>query len=91
MHYANGRPAQNGDKVVMLDYHGNIVHGILYDAVAGNDFCNGRLALNHPSDPCPNLKECVHADDYKAGHGGLALEGMPRQDMLPQQTEPASA
>lgn len=63
MHYKNGREAKNGDKVVLISSYGVPVVGILYDAEAGNDYCNGRLAITHPSDPCPNLAECLHLDD----------------------------
>lgn len=64
MHYKNGREAKNGDKVVLIPaYGGAPVVGILYDATAGNDFCNGKLAPVSPADPCPNLKECLHLDD----------------------------
>lgn len=66
MHYKNGRPAKNGDKVILISTYGAAVVGILYDAVAGNDFCNGRIAPTLPSDPCPNLKEVLHIDDAKA-------------------------
>lgn len=66
MHYKNGRTAANGDKVVLLPTYGLPVVGILYDAVAGNDYCNGKLALTSISDPCPNLKECLHLDDVLA-------------------------
>jgi len=66
MHYKNGRAAKNGDKVVLLPSYGAPVVGILYDAVAGNDFCNGRIAPVSPSDPCPNLKEVLHLDDVLA-------------------------
>ena len=37
-----------------------------YDAVVGNDHCNGRIAHISGNDPCPNLKECLHLDDAKA-------------------------
>lgn len=76
MHYKNGRPAKNGDKIVLLseypkDANGKSVaapvSGILYDAVAGNDSCNGRIALVKPTDACPNLKDCLHLDDFLAG------------------------
>ena len=63
MHYKNGREAKNGDKVVVIGYGGTPFSGILYDATAGNDFCNGKVAITSPSDPMPNLKECLHADD----------------------------
>lgn len=62
MHYKNGRPAQNGDKVVYFGWGGPVV-GILYDATPGNDSCNGKLAPIAPNDPCPNLAECLHLDD----------------------------
>lgn len=65
MHYKNGREAKNGDKVVYKPAGGNVVAGILYDATAGNDFCNGRIAITTQNDPCPNLQECVHADDLE--------------------------
>ena len=62
MHYKNGREAKNGDKVVLMSSYGSMV-GILYDATAGNDFCNGRIAPILPNDPCPNLKDCLRLDD----------------------------
>lgn len=66
MHYKNGREAHNGDKVMLIPSYGAPVIGILYDAVAGNDTCNGKLAPCSPSDPMPNLKECLHIDDVVA-------------------------
>lgn len=63
MHYKNGREAKNGDKVFFQPGWGSPMIGILYDAVAGNDACNGRLVLISPSDPGPNLAECLHLDD----------------------------
>ena len=63
MHYKNGREAKNGDKIMLLATYGSPIVGILYDAQAGNDFCNGKLAPTSPLDPCPNLKECLHLDD----------------------------
>ena len=63
MHYKNGREAKNGDKVILIPGYGAPVAGILYDAVAGNDTCNGRIAPTSPTDPMPNLKEVLHIDD----------------------------
>ena len=63
MHYKNGREAKNGVKVVLIPTYGVPMIGILYDATAGNDFCNGRIAPIPPNNPCPNLKECLHLDD----------------------------
>lgn len=65
MHYSNGREAKNGDKIVHLGYGGPVI-GVLYDAVAGNDYCNGKIAVTKPNDSCPNLKECLHIDDFLA-------------------------
>lgn len=75
MHYKNGREAKNGDKVVWMPEFPKTpegrslsipVIGILYDAQAGNDYCNGRVAPIAPNDPYPNLKECLHLDDVLA-------------------------
>ena len=63
MHYKNGRQAKNGDKCVLIPSYGAPIVGILYDATAGNDYCNGKLAPVSPTDPSPNLKECLHLDD----------------------------
>lgn len=65
MHYKNGREAKNGDKVVLFPSYGAPIIGILYDATAGNDYCNGKIAPTAPNDPMPNLKECLHLDDVK--------------------------
>lgn len=75
MHYANGRPAKNGDKIVWVSpYGGTPQTGILYDAVAGNDYCNGKIAVTKSNDACPNLKECLHLDDVKALFGSNLAE-----------------
>lgn len=78
MHYKNGREAKNGDKVVLLGTNWRApVAGILYDAMAGNNDCNGKLAITSGSDPCPDLKECLHADDIAAAN-------------IPDSTKPAT-
>lgn len=69
MHYRNGREAKNGDKIVSLGGYGsgpvtiNAV-GILYNAVPGNDYCNGYIA-SIIGGPIVNacLCDCLHADD----------------------------
>lgn len=73
MHYKNGREAKNGDKVVLLPSWGAPVIGILYDAVAGNNTCNGKIAPTAPNDPCPNLQECLHLDDVLAAVKSVEL------------------
>lgn len=85
MHYKNGRVAHNGDKVVFLpSYDVSPVIGILYDAHAGNDYCNGRIAPIHPSDPQPCLKDCLHLEDVKS-----ALE-IPVPPVVAPQNKPES-
>jgi hypothetical protein len=66
MHYRNGREAKNGDRVVQLSYEGGKLEtvGILHNAVAGNDYCNGALAPCLPvgvASAC--LIDCIHVDD----------------------------
>lgn len=62
MHYRNGREAKNGDRIVQLTTDGKIIGcGILYDAVAGNDYCNGNVAPIAAAGAC--LVDCIHADD----------------------------
>lgn len=92
MHYKNGREAKNGDKVVFLPTWktsdgktvcGSPMIGILYDAVAGNDHCNGKLAPMSPADACPDLKSCLHLDDVLC-----VLEGdVPRSNVLDTHAE----
>ena len=35
-------------------------------AVAGNNDCNGYIAVTSHNDRCPDLKECLHLDDVLA-------------------------
>lgn len=80
MHYKNGRVAKNGDKVLLLSKYGAPVVGILYDATAGNDTCNGKLAPCQPNDPMPNLAECLHFDDVVAADKkSLITDSTPAQ------------
>lgn len=65
-HYGNGREAKNGDKVVLISSYGPPVAGILYDAVAGIDSCNGRIALTSQNDPMPDLRNVLHIEDIFA-------------------------
>lgn len=66
MHYRNGREAKNGDRVIQFSFDGGKVlgTGILYDAVAGNDYCNGNVAPIATPGAC--LADCIHADDLAA-------------------------
>ncbi len=64
MHYRNGREARNGDTIIQIGFDGKInALGVLHNATAGNDYCNGSIA------PIQNVKEgacmcdCLHVDD----------------------------
>jgi hypothetical protein len=66
MHYRNGREAKNGDKIVKLGGYGSgariVSFGVLYDAVAGNDYCNGSIApITNDTGAC--ICDCLHVDD----------------------------
>ncbi len=76
MHYRNGREAKNGDKVVSIGNDGKIVTiGVLYDAVPGNDYCNGSLAPLPPNSlAC--LCDCLHIDDVA---GMLKEKGLDKR------------
>ncbi len=78
MHYRNGREAKNGDKIIQLSYEGGKVlgTGILYDAVAGNDYCNGNVAPI-PTGTGACLIDCIHADDLAAILAEKGLDKRP--------------
>jgi len=66
MHYRNGREAKNGDKVVKLGVYGTsaeiVCFGVLYNAVAGNNFCNGNIApITIDTGAC--ICDMLHVDD----------------------------
>ena len=66
MHYRNGREAKNGDKVIQLDFSGNIVaFGVLHSATAENDYCNGAIAPTQNPQTGACLVDCLHVDDLK--------------------------
>jgi hypothetical protein len=80
MHYRNGREAKNGDKVIQLTGKDGGVSsvGILYDATAGNDYCNGMIAAmvgQAPSGAC--LVDCIHMDDLMAILAEKGLDKRP--------------
>lgn len=74
MHYANGREAKNGDKIIhLLNSYGGPVVGVLTDAIPGNDFCNGSLSIPMIAfqQACVNLSECLHIDDLIVAIGAI--------------------
>jgi hypothetical protein len=77
MHYRNGREAKNGDQIVSLGSDGKVLGvGILYNAVAGNDYCNGSLALiPGPAYAC--LVDALHVDDLAALLAEKGLDKRP--------------
>lgn len=77
MHYRNGRPAKNGDKIVQLS-GGNVTHlGILYDAVPGNDHCNGHIAPLPQQSQYACMCDCLHVDDLAAILAEKGLDKRP--------------
>lgn len=75
MHYRNGREAKNGDRVLSIGFDGKLTIGILHDAVAGNDYCNGSLAAIPPGGAC--LCDCLHVDDVLALLAEKGLDKRP--------------
>ena len=67
MHYRNGREAKNGDKIVQIGGYGTSAEivsvGVLYDAVPGNDYCNGLIAPIHNTAVGACMCDCLHIDD----------------------------
>lgn len=63
MHYRNGREAKNGDKIVRLNGGSVEIVGILEDAVAGNDYCNGNIAPVSAGGTYACMVDCLHVDD----------------------------
>lgn len=76
MHYRNGREAKNGDKIVQLQDGKVTAYGVLYDAVPGNDYCNGRIApINQAAMAC--MCDCIHIDDLEAILAEKGLDKRP--------------
>ena len=81
MHYRNGREAKNGDKVIQLQMEGGVVtgFGVLFDAVPGNDYCNGNIAAVTPNVTGACLCDCLHADDVAALLKEKGLDKRPKE------------
>jgi hypothetical protein len=78
MHYRNGREAKNGDKIVRLDHKGEIeAFGVLHDAVPGNDYCNGSIAVTPKEDVYACMCDCLHVDDVAAMLAEKGLDKRP--------------
>jgi hypothetical protein len=81
MHYRNGRPAANGDKIVLLGGYGTSATitalGVLHDAVPGNDYCNGSIAPISTSVTGACMCDCLHLDDLAAILAEKGLDKRP--------------
>lgn len=66
MHYRNGREAKNGDKIVKLEGGKVVAYGVLQNAVPGNDYCNGNIAVIQPENDYACMCDCLHVDDVAA-------------------------
>ena len=81
MHYRNGREAKNGDKIVQIGGYGTsgqvVAVGVLYDAVPGNDFCNGNIAAIQSPGGNACLCDCLHVDDLAAILAEKGLDKRP--------------
>ncbi len=77
MHYRNGREAKNGDKIIQLNDGKITGFGVLYDATAGNDYCNGNIAQTQsvPMGAC--MCDCLHVDDLAAILAEKGLDKRP--------------
>ena len=63
MHYRNGRPALNGDKIVKLEGGKIVSFGVLHSATVGNDYCNGNIAVVQNANDYACMVDCLHVDD----------------------------
>lgn len=79
MHYRNGRPANNGDKIIQFGFNdGKIVaFGILHSAVAGNDYCNGNIAPAQDMKVGACMVDCLHVDDLAKLLSDAGLDKRP--------------
>lgn len=78
MHYRNGREAKNGDRIVRLNGSGQIeCYGVLYDAVPGNDYCNGSIAVVQQPKEYACMVDCLHVDDLAELLKEKGLSGRP--------------
>lgn len=79
MHYRNGREAKNGDKIVMIGSDGHITaSGVLYNAVPGNNYCNGYIAPMQNPVQSACLCDCLHIDDLAAFLKEKGLDVRPK-------------
>lgn len=79
MHYRNGKAAHNGDKVVLLNHHGEIIaFGVLHSATPGNDYCNGQIAVIQQPNQGACMCDCLHTDDVATLLAAQGLDKRPQ-------------
>ena len=76
MHYRNGREAKNGDRIIQIENGKVSALGVLYGAVAGNDYCNGNIAVI-PQLTGACMCDCLHVDDVNAMLAEKGLDKRP--------------
>jgi hypothetical protein len=77
MHYRNGRPANNGDKVVRLEGGIIVAFGTLQNAVPGNDYCNGDIVHESGHSTYACMCDCLHVEDVADLLGKAGLDKRP--------------
>lgn len=77
MHYRNGREAKNGDNIVKLQGGKVVAYGIVHSATAGNDYCNGNIAVIQPANDYACMFDCLHVDDVAAVLADKGLDKRP--------------
>lgn len=79
MHYRNGREAKNGDIIVSLGHNSGKVNavGILFNAIPGNDYCNGNIAPIQMGAQGACMCDCLHIDDVEAALVAAGLDKRP--------------
>ena len=77
MHYRNGRTANNGDKIVKLEGGKIVSFGVLHSATAGNDYCNGNIAVVQNANDYACMVDCLHVEDLAKLLADAGLDKRP--------------
>ena len=63
MHYANGRPAKVGDKIIGRDASGSPLAGIVIDIYPATNTCNLSVIPLPAPTYTATANDCLHIDD----------------------------
>lgn len=78
MHYRNGREAKNGDLILQISFDRKInAFGVLFNAMPGNDYCNGSIAPAQVPNLGAVLCDCLHIEDVMAVLAEKGLANRP--------------